>query len=84
MLKLLGDQLPAYQVAWFRFAGMVVLMLPFLLWRYGAAGLIPARPWVQVIRGLTLAGSTTLFVIAHAPLTMLTPSQSCMHTLFCW
>ena len=63
MLKLLGDQLPAYQVAWFRFAGMVVLMLPFLLWRYGASGLIPARPWVQVIRGLTLAGSTTLFVI---------------------
>jgi drug/metabolite transporter (DMT)-like permease len=63
MMKLLGDQISAYQVAWFRFAGMALLMLPFLLWRYGGAGLLPARPWVQVVRGLTLAGATTFFVV---------------------
>ena len=63
ILKLLGDQLPAYQVAWFRFAGMSVLLLPYLIWRYGLSGLKPARPFIQLIRGLTMAGGTTAFVI---------------------
>lgn len=63
MMKLLGDQISAYQVAWVRFAGMSVLLLPYLIWRYGRAGLKPARPWVQIIRGFTLAGATTLFVL---------------------
>ena len=63
ILKLLGDQLPAYQVAWFRFAGMSVLLLPYLIWRYGLTGLKPARPFIQLIRGLTMAAGTTAFVI---------------------
>ena len=63
MMKLLGDQISAYQVAWVRFAGMSVLLPPYLIWRYGRAGLKPARPWVQIIRGFTLAGATTLFVL---------------------
>lgn len=63
MMKVLGDQISAYQVAWFRFAGMAMLLLPYLIWRYGAAGLNPARPWIQVIRGLTMAVATTLFVL---------------------
>lgn len=63
MMKLLGDQISAYQVAWFRFSGMSLLLLPYLIWRYGRAGLMPARPWVQIIRGLTMAGGTTLFVL---------------------
>ena len=63
IMKLLGDQLPAYQVAWFRFAGMSVLLLPYLIWRYGLSGLKPARPLIQLIRGLTMAGGTTAFVI---------------------
>ena len=63
MMKLLGDQISAYQVAWIRFAGMSLLLLPYLIWRYGAAGLKPARPWVQIIRGLTMASATTLFVL---------------------
>ena len=31
IMKLLGEQLPAYLVAWFRFLGMSLLMLPFLI-----------------------------------------------------
>ncbi|MCP4875359.1 MAG: DMT family transporter [Gammaproteobacteria bacterium] len=63
MMKLLGDQISAFQVAWFRFAGMSVILLPYLIWRYGPSGLKPARPMIQVIRGLTMAGATTAFVI---------------------
>ena len=63
MMKLLGDQISAFQVAWFRFAGMSVVMLPFLLWHYGVAGLKPARPLIQLLRGLAMAGGTTTFVL---------------------
>jgi drug/metabolite transporter (DMT)-like permease len=63
IMKLLGDQISAYQVAWFRFAGMSVILLPYLIWRYGLAGLKPARPMIQLFRGLTMAGGTTAFVI---------------------
>ncbi len=62
LMKLLGDQITVYQVAWFRFAGMSLLLLPYLLWRYHLAALRPARPGVQIVRGLTLAAATTLFV----------------------
>jgi len=63
IMKLLGDQISAYQVAWFRFTGMSVVLLPYLIWRYGLSGLKPARPIIQLIRGLTMAGGTTTFVI---------------------
>ena len=63
IMKLLGDQISAYQVAWFRFTGMSVVLLPYLIWRYGLSGLKPARPIMQLIRGLTMAGGTTAFVI---------------------
>lgn len=63
IMKLLGNQISAYQVAWFRFAGMSVILLPYLIWRYGLAGLKPARPMIQLARGLTMAGATTAFVI---------------------
>jgi len=63
IMKLLGDQISAYQVAWFRFTGMSVVLLPYLIWRYGLSGLKPARPIIQLIRGLTMAGGTTAFVI---------------------
>lgn len=63
IMKILGDQMSAYQVAWFRFAGMSLILLPYLVWRYGLAALKPARPVIQIVRGLTLAGGTTAFVI---------------------
>ncbi len=63
IMKLLGNQISPYQVAWFRFTGMSVVLLPYLIWRYGLSGLMPARPLIQLIRGLTMAGGTTAFVI---------------------
>ena len=62
IMKLLGEQIPAYLVAWFRFLGMSLLLLPYLVRRFGISGLMPARPWMQLIRGLAMAGATTLFV----------------------
>lgn len=63
IMKKLGDQISAYQLAWFRFSGMSLILLPFLVRRYGLAGLKPARPLIQMVRGLTMAGGTTAFVI---------------------
>jgi drug/metabolite transporter (DMT)-like permease len=62
-MKILGDQITATQVAWFRFLGMSIILAPYLIWRYGLKGLKPARPIVQIIRGLTMAGGTSFFVI---------------------
>ena len=66
IMKLLGEQLSPFQVSWFRFAGMSLMLLPYLVYRYGVAGLWPARPLVQLLRGLTMAGGTTAFVIGVA------------------
>jgi len=63
IMKVLGNQISAYQIAWFRFTGMSVILLPYLVRRYGLAGLKPARPLIQMVRGLTMAGGTTAFVI---------------------
>ncbi len=63
IMKLLGNQISAYQVAWFRFAGMSLLLLPYLIWRYSLRGIVPARPIIQLVRGLIMAGGTTAFVI---------------------
>jgi drug/metabolite transporter (DMT)-like permease len=63
IMKLLGEQISAFQVTWFRFAGMSLMLLPYLVYRYGVAGLRPARPLVQLVRGLTMAGGTTCFVL---------------------
>lgn len=63
IMKLLGEGFSAIQVAWFRFSGMSLMLLPYLIWRYGVAGLNPARPWIQLFRGLTMAGGTSAFVI---------------------
>jgi drug/metabolite transporter (DMT)-like permease len=63
LMKILGNQISAYQVAWFRFTGMSLILLPYLVRRYGLAGLRPARPVIQMVRGLTMAGGTTAFVI---------------------
>ncbi|MEM7565503.1 MAG: hypothetical protein AAF353_21095, partial [Pseudomonadota bacterium] len=50
IMKLLGDQISAVQVAWFRFSGMSLILLPYLIWRYGLAGFKPSRPVIQIIR----------------------------------
>lgn len=62
LMKLLSDDMSAVQITWFRFLGYSLLMLPLVAWRFGGSAFRPARPGVQVIRGLTMAGSTVAFV----------------------
>ena len=46
--------------------GFAVIMLPIVLVRFGRAALKPARPGIQVFRGISMAGGTVFFVIgAH-------------------
>jgi len=62
LMKMLGSQISPIQIAWFRFTGMTIILLPYLIWRYGVARLKPERPLIQMLRGLTMAGGTVAFV----------------------
>ncbi|MGI9317484.1 MAG: DMT family transporter [bacterium] len=63
IMKLLSDDLSAYQITWFRFAGFALVLLPVVYVRIGRAAMRPARPRMQVVRGITMAASTVAFVI---------------------
>ena len=63
LMKLLSDDLNAFQIAWFRFLGLTIMLLPFMVSRFGRTSLKPARPGLQIVRGLTMSASTVAFVI---------------------
>jgi drug/metabolite transporter (DMT)-like permease len=63
IMKLLSDDLSAIQITWFRFCGFALIMLPIVIIRFGRAALKPARPGIQVIRGLSMAAGASTFVI---------------------
>ena len=62
IMKLLSGNMGAMQIAWCRFLGYAVIMLPLVAWRFGRSAFRPARPWMQLLRGFTMAGSTTAFI----------------------
>ncbi len=62
LMKILTDSLSPPLVAWFRFAGYGLLLVPVALWRVGPRCFRPARPLVQVTRGLMLAAGNTAFL----------------------
>lgn len=69
--KLLSQDLPVEEVAWWRFVSGLLFILPITLWRYGAkTTLVPLQPGLQILRGLLTAGSSLLFfaAISMAPL----------------
>ena len=66
VMKLLTGDLPAVLLAWYRFAIYGAILLPVAVWRGGRALFRPARPLVQVIRGLLVAAGNTSFVIGVA------------------
>jgi drug/metabolite transporter (DMT)-like permease len=51
-------------IAWARFALQTLFTLPFLLYFQGLAGLYPNRLWPNVVRGVLVAMSSTLFFAA--------------------
>ena len=54
------------QVTWARYFFHLVILLPVVLWRHGAAALLLRRPVLQIARGGFLLGSTLLFFGAIA------------------
>ena len=66
--KHLSGHLPTVEVVWARFLFYVVAIAPVALAKYGAATFRPARPGLQVVRGLLFATSAYAFFLAIARL----------------
>ncbi len=66
--KHLSGHLPTVEVVWARFLFYVVAIAPLALAKHGGAALRPARPGLQVLRGLLFAGSAYAFFLAVARL----------------
>ena len=63
MMKLLGEELNAYQITWFRFLVFVLVLLPVVIVKIGPSAMKPARISMQVFRGVTMSVATVSFVI---------------------
>ncbi len=64
--KHLSGTFPVLQVVWARYFFHLLILLPVVLWRHGANALLLRNPWLQIIRGGFLLGSTILFFAAIA------------------
>lgn len=64
--KMLAADHPVVQVAWSRYLFHTLFLLPLLLpRRRGARPLLAAvQPWLQLVRGLGMFGSTVFFILA--------------------
>lgn len=60
--KYLVATLPAVQLAWARFFLNFALMAPVTLWRHRRCALRPARPGLQLLRGVVIVASNLLFL----------------------
>jgi len=63
LMKLLSDDLNAFQIAWFRFCGYALILFPVVAYRFGRSALAPARPAMQIVRGITMASGTVAFIV---------------------
>jgi drug/metabolite transporter (DMT)-like permease len=61
-MKILSADLSAIQITWIRFFGFAMIMLPIVVIRFGRPALKPARPGIQVIRGVSMAAATVAFI----------------------
>ncbi len=62
--KYLAGSVPAPQITWLRYCAFTVIMLA-IVWRNGGlVRLRTARPVLQVLRGLTVAASSIIFVMS--------------------
>jgi drug/metabolite transporter (DMT)-like permease len=64
MAKYLTQRLPTVEVAWMRYLVFVAIMCPAVLASSPGRTLRTARPLLQALRGLTLVGSSLLFMSA--------------------
>ncbi|RJF73970.1 DMT family transporter [Rhodopseudomonas palustris] len=61
LAKYLGRTVPPIEIGWIRFLVFVLIMMPVALMS-SASSLRSARPKLQVLRGLALVASSTLFI----------------------
>ncbi len=68
--KHLVASLPVAQLAWARFFLNFLLLAPVALWRHRRRALAPARPGLQLLRGVLIVASNLLFIagLRHVPL----------------
>lgn len=60
--KLLTEDLSVPLIIWWRYLGLFLIVVPVALWRYGRAAVVPARPWLHVVRALLLVVSSLTFL----------------------
>jgi drug/metabolite transporter (DMT)-like permease len=64
--KHLSARLPTIEVAWGRFLFYGIAMAPLAFARFGRRAIRPARPGLQLLRGLLFAGSAYAFFLSIA------------------
>lgn len=62
LAKLLSEEMGSLQVSWLRYAVFSAVATTLVL-RAGGGALRPARPGLQLLRGVFLLGSATLFIL---------------------
>jgi len=62
--KWLSGELPVLQIVWARYFFHFLIVLPVVIWRYGAASLWPAEAGIQFLRSCFLVASTVVFFFA--------------------
>lgn len=64
MAKYLAFRLPAVEIGWLRYLTFMLIMCPAVIAMSPRLALRTVRPDLQVVRGLTLVGSSLLFITA--------------------
>jgi drug/metabolite transporter (DMT)-like permease len=62
--KSLTDELPIPLIIWWRYLGLFAIVVPWALLRHGRGAVVPARPWLHVLRGGLIVVSSLSFLAA--------------------
>jgi drug/metabolite transporter (DMT)-like permease len=62
--KYISGSVSAGSLSWARFLLQSLFTLPFILYFQGVRGLVPNRPWMNILRGALIATSSTAFFAA--------------------
>lgn len=63
LMKLMSNELSAFQITWFRFLGFAIILLPIVWRKFGRGCYEVRRPSIQIVRGISLASATVCFVV---------------------
>ena len=60
--KWLSQDISLPLIIWWRYLGLFLIVVPWALLRYGRAAVVPARPWLHVLRGGLIIVSSFSFL----------------------